>query len=305
MNPHTPPDDGIYLDHIAHWVPDLEAAGRVLEGLGFRLTPPTEHTHSPAPGARVEPAGSANRCVMLGKGYLEVLAPTADTAIGRELGDGIRRYVGVHLAAFCVADAAAERDRLAGEGFAQRPTVALERVCTDVQGRADTLRFTVVRPEPGCLAEGRVQFLSHHTPGLLWRPDLLRHPNGVEALTDLLFCVADPDEASGRYRRYLRTPADPVPGGHVLRFARGALTILDPEHTRQALGVEPPALPWMAGYGLRCASLPRTGAYLETHRVATARRNQALVVVLPGSVGGVLAFHDGAAPWRLGTGAGA
>ena len=57
----TASGDEIFLDHIAHWVPDMGPAGDALETLGFTLTPYTEHTNSTAPGEAYNlPLGSCS-----------------------------------------------------------------------------------------------------------------------------------------------------------------------------------------------------------------------------------------------------
>src|SRR5688572_33085671 len=68
-----PPPGELCLDHLAHFVPDLDAAAAVWEKLGFCVTPVSHHNVSG------KPAGTSNRCVMLEQGYLELLAPTMDT----------------------------------------------------------------------------------------------------------------------------------------------------------------------------------------------------------------------------------
>jgi hypothetical protein len=298
---HVPTDDGIYLDHLAHWVPDLDAAGAALEQIGFRLTPRTDHVHAPAPSAALEPAGTANRCIMLREGYLEILSATADTPVGAEVRAALARHTGVHLAAFCVRDPLAEHDRLVAAGFGQRPPVALTRAATLEEGTAVTLAFRVVRPQPGLLPEGRVQFLSHETPQWLWETRWLAQPNGAEALTDLLFVSDDVDECTGRYARYLRTAPERTGGGAALfRLARGTLTVLPAARAAEALaGVEPAPAPCMAGYALRVADLDATGAFLHDagHRPRRAA-NGACVLAMPAALGGIVAFHAGqGAPW--------
>ncbi|MCK5363925.1 MAG: VOC family protein, partial [Gammaproteobacteria bacterium] len=67
-----PRGDAIYLDHLAHWVADIHAASALLERLGFLATPYAEHTHAAGAGDAPVPAGSANQCVMLEAGYLEL-----------------------------------------------------------------------------------------------------------------------------------------------------------------------------------------------------------------------------------------
>lgn len=300
-SPHTPQGDGIFLDHLAHWIPDLAAGAADLERLGFRLTPYTEHTHSPAPGAAVEPAGTANHCIMLRAGYLEILTAIADTPLAKEIHARMARHVGLHLAAFCVNDAAAERERLVAQGFAQRPLVGLKRAAELADGREVTLRFTVIRPEPGLLPEGRVQFLSQDTPELVWEERWLDHPNGAVALTDLLMCVDDVDECAQRYARYLRTAAQPLRGGRVLRFQRGALSILTPHALRDALpGVQTPPTPCMAAYALRVTDPDATAAYLRGAGFTCTRSdNGALILPMPASLGSVLVFHGGdGPPWQ-------
>ena len=204
MVPNQIPSTGEkLLDHIAHWVPDLDAASETLASLGFVLTPWSEQHAAPRPGAPTTPVGSANRCIMLRSGYLEILAPLAPTPIGRELQAGIDRYVGVHLLAFGSPDTKAEQARLEALGFPQRPVVALRREVESESGETATLRFTVGRAELGSMAEGRVQFLTHHTPEHLWQTRYLAHPNTVEDLAEIWVVVADLEEAAARYGAYL------------------------------------------------------------------------------------------------------
>jgi len=299
---HTPEGTGIFLDHLAHWIPDMAAGAADLERMGFLLTPYTEHTHSPAPGAPVEPAGTANHCIMLREGYLEILTATGDTEVGREVRARIAHHVGVHLAAFCVNDAAAERERLIAQDFPQRPLVGLERDAQMADGSTATLRFTVIRPQAGSLPEGRVQFLTQHTPELVWEDRWLHHPNGVDALTDIVFCVDDVDECARRYARYLRTDAEPLAaGGRVLRFERGAVSIMTRDAARTALAeIDPAPAPCMAGYALRARDLDATRSFLEQAGFTCLdAAGGAVLVPMPATLGGVVAIHQGGgAPWH-------
>jgi hypothetical protein len=267
--------------------------------LGFRLTPYTEHDHSPAPGAALEPAGTANRCIMLREGYLEILTATRDTPLAAEVRGAMARHVGVHLAAFGVNDAVAEHARLTASGFPQRPPVALKRDAQMADGRSATLRFTVVRPEAGLLPEGRVQFLVQETPEQVWEERWLHQPNGAVALTDIALCVNDVDECAARYERYLRTDAEHAGRGRrVLRFQRGTLAIMTPLAARDAFaGAEPAVPPAMAGYALRCDDLAATRHFLEAagYNPLTAGLG-ALVLPMAPTLGGLAVFHDGAGP---------
>jgi len=291
-----PRGEAIFLDHLAHWVADIHAAAALLDRLGFLVTPYAEHVH--ASGGTTVAAGSANQCVMLEAGYLEVLTPVGDTPIAEEVRAALGRYTGLHLAAFCSADAEAHGERLKKAGFPQRPSVTLARESTLADGSPCTLRFTVVRPQVGCLAEGRVQFLTHHTPEALWQTRWLAHPNSARALTDVLFCVADPQEARQRYARYLDRAAEAIDGGYVLAMERGRLALLNAERIRAVFpGIDIPCVPFMAGYCIECANLGNTRAVLRASGMRYLEHGQqALSVTQLPALGGTIVFAEAGAP---------
>lgn len=291
----------VFVDHIAHWVPEIGAAAAAMEKLGFVLTPYTEHTNSTAPGEPILPAGSANHCIMLREGYLEILTPTADTAIGQEVKAGIGRYTGVHLIAFNCADAEAQRERLIAEGFDQRPVVDLRRVTDTEEGEEGTLRFTVIRPVPGAMAEGRIQFLTHHTPDLLWQERWMNHPNTAERLRDVVLCVADPDEAVGRFARYLDRAPDRIEGGWLIACDRGSIVLLSRARFSESLpGIDVPGLPYIAGYSISCRDLDACRVCLKRNQIVYRELTDDVVAVsVPAALGGSLLFTSGsgAMPW--------
>ena len=116
-----PAPGDLFLDHVAHFVPDLGAAARLLESLGFVPTPESAHR---AQGA---PAGTSNRCLMFGAGYIGILAPTMNTPNAERVRKHMARYDGVHLACWGTPDAAFEHARLAAQGFTPEPLVNLSR----------------------------------------------------------------------------------------------------------------------------------------------------------------------------------
>jgi hypothetical protein len=245
-----------YLDHIGHWLPDVTAGADALRALGFTVTPFSEQRQV-NPQTRVEePAGAGNHCVMLEDGYLEFLTPLADTPIGLELKEGIARYVGVHIAAFANADAANVSERLANIGFAQRPVANLQRSIEQADGNVAHARFSVARPEVGTIPEGRVQFLTHHTPEFLWQSRYVEHANSAVALTGLVFAVTDLDEAVNRYRQIFDRHGDAIPGGQIFSLESGALVLLSDGGARDYFGVRnTPAAPAMIAYQISCRSI--------------------------------------------------
>lgn len=156
------------IDHLVALTPDLEAAGAAFRAAGFLTTPITRH--SPA-------MGTANVCVMFRETYLELMGIVAETEANagwRALlaeGPGLR---GVALRSDDIEATARDLDR---RGIAREPVRDFARVTPEGE-----LRFSVIRiaraATPGlqCLA------CRHHTRDLLWRPELVEHPNGARDL---------------------------------------------------------------------------------------------------------------------------
>lgn len=283
------PDPGaVTLDHLAHWVPDIDAAAARLEQLGFALTPYSRQLMPPVPGADPAPAGTANRCIMLEQGYVEILTPEGDTPNAATLRQGIQRHVGVHLVCFGAADADDTAARLAQHGFQPLPPVHLQRRIGTETGEG-LARFTVLRLPPGVMEEGRIQYCVHHTPELLWQQRWLDHPNGAVGLASVMMLVAKPRDAARRYERFLGRRAEPIADHDVaFHLERGSLTLME-----KAPGLpKPPSLPCIASYVVRVRDIEKTWRLLQ-HNKAGAKRNRHDVISVDGgpAVGATIVFQ--------------
>jgi len=270
-----PPPGQLYLDHVSHFVPDLDAAAALLAGLGFAVTPISAQV------TQEGPAGTSNRCVMLREGYLEFLTPTADTPNARRMRASMKRYRGVHLACFGTPAAEEEHARLQAHGFAPPPLVHLER---KVEGGM-TVRFSVVRAAPGRMPEGRVQYVQHLVPEAIWRPVHLRHRNGVLGLAAAYVVASDPVRCAARWARFMG--GLPRREGRLvsLETDRGKVLIGTKAQMKSLLGAAPRA-PGIAGYALACKD-PK--AFARCCKQAGLKVNRNLAVVLPPALGG--AWH--------------
>ncbi|HET9405336.1 MAG TPA: VOC family protein [Burkholderiales bacterium] len=287
----VPATGALNVDHVAHFVPHIDAASAALEKLGFTLTPFSGQSHRSEPGGPLTPAGTGNRCVMLEQGYLEFLTPTGDTTVAAQLRTAIRRYVGAHLIALGTSSPEADHARIGKAGFNPLPPVALQRQIGTETGEG-TARFTVVRVPPGTMAEGRIQFCQHHTPELLWQARWTVHANRATGLAGVILRVADAQEAAQRYARYTGLLAQL--SGSVWRIAtpRGYLIFTDRDTLHRRLGVVPPVLPWIAGTVLGSDDIVATGEVLRQSGVPVhVLGSQRLLVKLPPAVGGILVIE--------------
>lgn len=282
------------LDHTAYFLPTIDHAGAALTQLGFTLTPFTSQLHRIEPGAPLTPAGTGNCCIMLQRGYLELLTPTHDTPNAAQLRAAIARYTGMHLIAFGTQTPEADHQRLAAGGFAPLTPVALQRQVGTQTGET-TARFTVVRVPPAAMAEGRIQFCQHHTRDAVWQPRWLTHPNHATGLAGVVLCVADPTEAAQRYARFTGLPAKKMhQTGNVWRLdaARGYLLFVSPAVLQQSLGLTAPALPWIAGCVIDSDDMNATRALVKGERLG-----ERTLVKLDAALGGMMIFQaTGSAP---------
>jgi hypothetical protein len=266
-----PPAGELYLDHLAHFVPDLGAAAAVWEKLGFAATPVSVHS------VGGKPTGTSNRCVMLEEGYLELLAPTLDTPHAQRVRERMKLFVGVHLACFGTPDAAAEHARLAAHGFESEPVVNLEREIET----GESVRFSVVYVPPGKMAEGRVQYCEHLTPAQVWRPGFV-NPFRLSAV----YVVADdPVHTAARWARFAGLLPQPENELVKLKTTRGEVRIGRRSTIQKLLGYAPPP-PSLAGYALACSHPDRLAARCSAAGMAVKALGARYAVGLPAALGG-------------------
>lgn len=294
-----PVGDEIFLDHAGYFVGDLDRAGARLARLGFQVSPVNLQTNADATGALV-PSGTSNRLVRLRRGFIEVLAATHDTPLAGQLKRALARYEGLHLAALSHPDMAAQRQRLLAAGFAMHEVVNLRRRVSTRDGREDEVWWSVLRPMDGVIAEGRVQFVTSHTPHLSWPEGSTIHANAADGLGDLLICVADRHGAADRYGRYVDRPPAHGSTVSVVALDRGRLLFVEPSAAAILPGSTPGTLPYMAGQSLRSSDMAVTAGLLAANGVVPLYADEELICIGPhDALGSHLLFHapEVATPW--------
>lgn len=242
--PQLPADGEVYLDHVGCFVQDIESVAGDLAALDIAMTPFTEQQNNGAP------AGTANRCAMLRRGYIEVLTPVRDTPLATQMKDAIARYEGLHLVCFTTSNASETAERLGADGFDLMPPVDLKRETLD--GPAS---FTVLRMKPPGMPEGRIQFCTHYTPDAVWPDRYLSDGNRARCLTGVLLAMPDPAEAAERFARFTGREAVVTGQGHLLTLDRGALLFTDIATAEEITGLKAPSSPWIAAAALSDAGI--------------------------------------------------
>jgi catechol 2,3-dioxygenase-like lactoylglutathione lyase family enzyme len=279
------------LDHVAVMVSDLDAAGAAYDRLGFQLTPISQHSGALSPGGPVEQWGVANRCIMLQRGYLELMGVVDPTLYDNRVPEFLSRYEGIHILAFGCDDAAATADALAAAGFGATGVHALSRTLDTTEGERLAL-FNLVRLPPEETPEGRVLAIEHLTRDYLWQERYLTHPNGARALTELVVCVDDVKEAARRYARYFGIPFTQNGIGAECALQFGKFKLLDHSELQNSFGIEPPTLPFAASFTIAVTDLRETQELLEKNGVAVTTGDGKLMVSRTDAHGAIVVFEQ-------------
>ena len=273
-----PPAGQLFLDHVAHFVPDLDAAAELLQALGFA---PTAVSHHRVAG---KPAGTSNRCLMLREGYIEILSPTLDTPNARRVRNHMSRYAGVHLVSFGTPSAQEDHARLEAHGFDPEPLVALRR-----KTAGGLLGFKVVYAPPAKMPEGRMQYCEHLTPELLWTKKHLAHRNGVLGLAAAYVVAKDPIRAAARWGEF--AGLIPSPDGKLVRLdcARGKIFIGTAKALSGFIENVPPA-PGVAAIGFRFRNPKAFSEKCKRLGLKVRKTPKGYSVTLPPALGGTWLF---------------
>jgi hypothetical protein len=198
----------------------------------------------------------------------------------------MQRYPGVHLVCFGTPDAAGEHRRLANHGFSPLPVVNLQRETAEKQ----IAKFHVVRAAPERMPEGRIQFVQHHTPESIWRPQYLGHTNNVVKLACVFVVADDPVATGARWAEFAALLPRPAGNFVHLPTARGHVLIGRRENWNALLG-DAPVAPALAGYALECRDPSILVSRCKLLGLALRKLRENLYAVsLPGALGGAWLF---------------
>jgi hypothetical protein len=195
------------------------------------------------------PTGTGNCCIMLGQGYLELIAVIDPARGSATLARFLARYTGIHILTFATADAAAAQQRLRRAGLDTELTVSSRPADPEdpagPQARFQRLPLTALAP--------RLQLLQHLTPELVWQQRFVSHPNHAVALDSVIIAADAPAALAALLSRAAGVAAIPDPaGGFALVLAAGRVRVLPPDAVGLALpGVELRPSPFVAGITVR------------------------------------------------------
>jgi catechol 2,3-dioxygenase-like lactoylglutathione lyase family enzyme len=267
------------IDHAIVGVRDLDRARASYERLGFAATPRGRHVGW----------GTANHCLMLEGGYLELLGIVDPAAFTNDLDRFLAEREGLRAIALRSENAPATRAAWEQAGLAPAEVAALGR-----RLEPDTeLRFENVMLAPEATGGVPLFACAPLTPQPMRRPEWLAHPNGARAIASVTVAVEDPATCyapmaqvfgSGCLTETDDTLAVHTGQGVLLFVTPDDLDMLHPE-------LEPLATtgaPVLAALTLSVRDLATTAAWLERHDVPYRRDSAGTIGIAPAHSHGVM-----------------
>jgi catechol 2,3-dioxygenase-like lactoylglutathione lyase family enzyme len=267
------------LDHVLVGVAELEAAKSAWGRLGFKACPRGRHIGW----------GTANYCLMFPHDYVELIGIVDAGQFVNRLDEFLAaRGEGLMAVAFATDDAADCAERLRAEGIAAEGPKDLKRILELPEGEALPEFKLVFTPDEATPALR--SFVCHHlTPEIVWRPEWLEHPNGAQAITEVVVAVELPGELGLAYATLLGMESVRAADGWIqVQAGDCILTFLGPETLAKRYPDVPAGpVPRIAGMTVAVRDPAATRYFLEVAEVPFAETEDGRLRIAPEQATGV------------------
>ena len=187
----THPVSGV--DHAFLLTDALEETAGAWRAMGFTLSP--RGLHSAA-------KGTANHTIMFERDYFELLGIVADTPENTPRRELLARTgPGLHAVACRVEDAKAAQPALAELGIATHGYGGFSRPVDLPNGSTGEAAFATLAFDDTEVPGGMMFMCEHRTRAMVWRTNLMSHPNGARGLAGIVAVRSDPEPAARAFAR--------------------------------------------------------------------------------------------------------
>ncbi|HEY7688628.1 MAG TPA: VOC family protein [Dongiaceae bacterium] len=268
------------IDHTLIGVRDLEAARAAWSRLGLKLTPRGRHIGW----------GTANYCIMLERGYIELLGIIDPQQFTSGLDKFLEQREGMLGLAFQSQEAAKTAAWLQTQGLHPEGPRDLARALELPEG--DLMpAFKLVHLPPEETPGLRAFFCQHLSPEIIRGKGWIIHALRAVSLEAVVAVVDDPAALASAYRRLFGDDAVRLEGGAAsVATGEGTLEFVTPAALRAMYpGIDIPkvAAPWCAAMRIGVLILADAADYLDASRVTNIVTPRGIAVP-PAEMNGVI-----------------
>ena len=267
------------FDHAVIAVRDLDAAQDIYTRMGFTLAPRGHHS-----------TGSSNHNIMVGPdNYFELLSVPSPNPMQSYFYEFSQKGDGMAALALKGSDWRAASMALREKGFEPAAPLQLSREVKE-GSRTGTASFTITNLSPKATPGAQVFICQHHTPELVWLPELMRHANGAQSVAAVAFIADNVAHQAGIYAKLLGTWPERIAEGMKLEGNSAAIAVC-PRHALQArlAGVDLPqrAAPHLAAMFIRVRDRQAAYATLRAGNLDPKRMHDGSYAIDAGDACGV------------------
>jgi hypothetical protein len=271
------------IDHTLVGVRDLEAARTAWQKLGFILTPRGRHIGW----------GTGNYCIMLERGYIELLGIVDPTQFTNNLDKFLVEREGLLGLAFRSRDNEQTAKWLAAGGFVPDGPKDLKRALELPDGEA-LPAFKLVFLPPAETPGLRAFFVQHLTPDIIRRGNWLVHATRAVSLKAVVTVVERPADLAPAYARLFGTDAVSVEGDSLrVDCGEGELLFVTHEELQRLypdFDLPRRAGAWTAAMQIGVLILADAADYLDAKGVAFTTTTRGLAVLPDQTTGAIVEF---------------
>jgi catechol 2,3-dioxygenase-like lactoylglutathione lyase family enzyme len=283
------------LDHVGAIVSNLDHGVDRWERLGFKLSGASRQ-QGRVGATDLGVWATVNRLAVFQHGYLELVG-VVDPSLPNPWANLMARFEGNHIVALRCQDADQAYEVMKRRAKGLMPPVDRSRQITGDNGsRAKTVKFRNIFSRDDVYKEGRYIVIEHKMPELIWRSELMDHPNGALSLEAVCVCSTEAAQTTKLLVSLCDVKPVPLPqGGSAIPLpGGGAVTIVTPDVlARTYCDTPPPSLPAIAGVVIGVMSLDRTRAILKANGAVFRDDETRLFAPASEANGGFISFVQG------------
>jgi len=215
-------DSPLWLDHVGYLGGSLEALQGTWQRLGFTTTPAQTLMRQNSHTGELVSLGQRSAHVVLPQGYIE-FSELLSADPEHHLAPWLHRGTGLHILALGSDDVLAAHEATSALPLSATGTASR---CIEYGTKHGAARFIWFMLQAEASPEGLLCVVQNLNPELVFQATVQTHPNGAQAVSEVVVYFEKPELSLGRYRSLLHMePVQIEMDAWQFQLSRGVLTL--------------------------------------------------------------------------------
>jgi hypothetical protein len=141
--------------------------------------------------------------------------------------------------------------------------------------------------------EALIQIAQHLTPGLVFQPNYMHHPNGAKQITKIVICVDEPMKYVDKYMAYTGHKSKKIGNLYVIDLGFSSIVVTTAHSIDEIIpNCKPPVVPFLAGFTVTVSDLDTTRKLLISNHISYLEYDKRLIVPSIEACGCAIIFEN-------------